>query len=230
MKTSLCGLKQTESVADNIMIHGRTAKDHKKGLIDFLDRCLAEGITLAMHKVTLCQKEILWFGYIFGRDGVRPDPVKVQKLKEKGVPKSQEEVRSFLQAAQFNARFMWDTDGAYSHITQPLRKLLGKNIRFEWGSEQQSSYDEIIDALESAGALYPYNPNLEIGHIADAQPTGIASSVYMITEEGQGQRIWWPLNHISRSLTPTESSYPQIDRESLAQAWDMRQQRWYLIG
>ena len=125
-------------------------------------------------------------------------------------------------------RFMWDTDSAYSHITQPLRKLLGKNVPFEWGPEQQSSYNEIISALESAGALYPYNPSLEITHVADAQPTGIASSVYMVTEDGEEK--WWPLDHIRRSLTPTESGYPQIDRESLAQSWGMRQQRYYLLG
>ena len=53
----------------------------------------------------------------------------------------------------------------------------------------------------------------------------------MVTDEdGGGNETWWPLNHISRSLTPTESGYPQIDRESLAQAWGMRQQKYYLIG
>ena len=158
------------------MVHGRTEEEHKQGLIDLLDRCLAEGITLSMVKTTLSQDEILWFGHLFGRDGVRADPAKVQKLKEKGAPTTQEEVRSFLQAAQFNARFMWDTDQAYSHITAPLRKLLGKNVVFHWGPEQQTSYDQIIEALESSGALYPYDPSLDIVQIADAQPTGIASS------------------------------------------------------
>ena len=228
VKTCLRGLKGTKSVADNIMVFGKTAEDHKRSLVQFLDRCLAEGITLAMYKTTVCQHEILWFGCIFGRDGVRPDPAKVQKLSEKGIPENQEEVRSFLQAAQFNARFMWDTETAYSHITQPLRKLLGKNVPFMWGPEQQSSYDAIIQALESAGSLHPYDPTLKITHVADAQPTGIASSVYMVTEDGG--EIWWPLDHISRSLTPTETGYPQIDRESLAQSWGMRQQRYYLLG
>ena len=134
-------------------------------------------------QVTLCQKELLWFGYVFGKEGLKPDPAKVQKLKDKGAPTSQEEVRSFLQAAQFNVKFMWDTEEAYSHITQPLRKLLGKNVRFEWGQEQQDSYNKIIGALDSAGALYPYNLELEIVHAADAQPTGIASSVYMVTKK-----------------------------------------------
>ena len=59
---------------------------------------------------------------------------------------------------------------------------------------------------------------------------GIASSVYMITAAPDGEETWWPVNHISRSLTKTESGYPQIDRESLAQAWGMRQHRYYLLG
>ena len=213
VKTSLRGLAETKSVADNIMVHAKTSEQHKQGLINLLDRCLAEGITLKRRQVTLCQKELLWFGYVFGKEGLKPDPAKVQKLKDKGEPSSQEEVRSFLQAAQFNGKFMWDTEEAYSHTTQPLRKLLGKNVRFVWEKEQQESYNKIIKALDSAGALYPYNPELEIVHVADAQPTGIASSVYMVTKKDD-EETWWPLDHISRSLTPTESGYPQIDRES----------------
>ena len=231
VKKSLQGLSNTESVADNILVHSKTAVDHKKHLMEFLNRVREEGITLSLTKVKACQEEVLWFGHVYGKNGVRPDPAKVKKLKEKGTPTNQEEVRSFLQAAQFNAHFMWNTDGAYSNITQPLRKLLAKKTKFHWGKEQQLSYEKIIEALESAGSLYPYNPKHEIRHVADAQPTGIASSVYMVTtDKDTGEEIWWPVNHISRSLTKTESGYPQIDRESLAQAWGMKQNRYYLVG
>ena len=218
MKTSLRGLKAVESVADNILVHSKTAEQQQQDLIAFLDRCLEEGITLKEAKTVSCVKEILWFGYVYGRDGVRPDPAKTQKLKEKGPPQNQEEVRSFLQAAQFNAKFMWNTEGAYANTTQPLRKLLRKDQPFIWGQEEEASYQEIIGALESAGALYPYNPDLDLCHVADAQPHGIGSSVYMITRDDRKKELWWPLNHSSRSLTKTESGYPQIDRESLAQA------------
>ena len=230
VKTSLRGLKAVESVADNILVHSKKADQHKQDLAAFLDRCLEEGITLKKQKTVTCQKDILWFGYVYGRDGVRPDPAKTQKLKEKGPPKDQEEVRSFLQAAQFNAKFMWNTEGAYANTTQPLRKLLQKDAPFVWGKEEDDSYNEIIAALESAGALYPYNPDLDLCHVADAQPHGIGSSVYMITRDEGSKALWWPLNHSSRSLTKTESSYPQIDRESLAQAWGMKQHHFYLIG
>ena len=44
---------------------------------------MEEGITLKKQKTVTCQKDILWFGYVYGRDGVRPDPATTQKLKEK---------------------------------------------------------------------------------------------------------------------------------------------------
>ena len=228
VEMSFRGTSGTEHVADNLLVHGRTGDEHKKHLRLFLDRCLSEGVTLK-REATVCKDSVLWFGYVFGRDGVKPDPSKVQNLRDKGRPENQEEVRSFLQAAQFNAKFMWDTDQAYAHITQPLRNLMGKGVLFRWGEAEQHSYDSIINALESAGALYPLRTDLEICHIADAAPSGIASSVYMVTE-ANGEETWWPINHTSRSLSKTEISYPQIDRESLAQSWGMTQNRYYLVG
>lgn len=230
VQTSLRGLKQADSVADNILIHTQKTGQHKHDIERFLDRCLEEGITLKKEELTVCEKEVLWFGHMYGQNGVRPDPAKVQKLKEKGIPENQEDVRSFLQAAQFNARFMWDTDKAYADTTYPLRQLLRKKTPFIWRPEQQASYNDIIQALESAGSLYPYNPDLDIVHVADAQPQGIASSAYMITRNESDESTWWPLNHASRSLTTTETGYPQIDRESLAQVWGMKQHKYYLIG
>ncbi len=131
---SFRGTEGLEHVADNLMVHGRTADDHKKHLVEFLNRCLNEGVTLKQ-EATVCQDSILWFGYFFGRDGVKPDPAKVQNLRSKGRPENQEEVRSFLQAAQFNGKFMWNTDDAYAHLTAPLRKLMGKGVVFKWGPE-----------------------------------------------------------------------------------------------
>ena len=63
---------------------------------------------------------------------------------------------------------------------------------FSLGKEQEQSYISIIEALESAGALYPCQPEIEIRHIADAEPKGIASSVYMITTS-EGEETWRPV-------------------------------------
>ena len=57
---------------------------------------------------------------------------------------------------------MWNTEGAYVNTTQPLQKLLQKDAPFVCGKEDDS-YNEIIAAQESAdGALFPYNPDLDL--------------------------------------------------------------------
>ena len=73
------GTPGTEHVADNLLVHGDTEEQHYENLRSFLDRCLSEGITLRP-EATVCQSSVLWFG----KDGIRPDPAKVQNLKEKG--------------------------------------------------------------------------------------------------------------------------------------------------
>ena len=108
-----------------------------------------------------------------------------------------------------NLCFYWSKIGvranflffARIYIPEPLTKLLGKKVPFKWGEKEEESYRQIIKALESAGALHPYDISLEL--------SGIASSLYMITEENKKAK-WWPLDHLSRILTPAEEGYPQI--------------------
>ena len=88
---------------------------------------------------------------------------------------------------------MWNTEGSYANTTQPLWKLLRKDTPLVWGKEEEASYQETIEALESAGALYLNNPDPDLCHVADAEPHGIASSVHMITRDKGQEEVWWPL-------------------------------------
>ena len=51
-----------------------------------------------------------------------------------------------------------------------------------------------------------------------------------MVEERDNKKIYWPLNHVSRSTSPAEELYGQIELESLAQSWGIRQNRYYLLG
>ena len=81
----------------------------------------------------------------------------------------------------------------------------------------------------SSEALRPYDPQYPLEHFADAQPHGIASFAYMV-EERDNKKIYWPLNHVSRSTSPAEERYGQVELESLAQSWGICQNRYYLLG
>ena len=68
-------------------------------------------------------------------------------------------------------------------------------------------------------------PTLTTNLVTDAGPTAIATSVFQELQDG----TWVPIDHASRSLTPCEMNYSQIE-ESLAQAWGMNIHRYYLLG
>ena len=92
-------------------------------------------------------KEILRFDYVYGRDGVHPDPAKTQKQKKK-VP---QRIRKNSEVSYKLHNSMLNSCVCQHHPTSLLLK-----------KEQEANYQEIIGALESAGALYTYNPDLSL--------------------------------------------------------------------
>ena len=138
------------------------------------------------------------------------DPKKVEAIKTAGRPQNTDDVKSFLQACQFNAKFMIDSNHAYAQMTKPLRNLTKHRAVFKWTTECEEAYKEVLEAITSAVALRPFDPSLKTHLVTDASPEGIAASVFQTNETGN----WVPIDHTSRSLTECERNYSQIERES----------------
>ena len=223
---ALHGLPGCVSIHDNILVWGKTPEEHLANL----DRCLTRledcGLTLRREKCTFGATSVTWFGWVFSASGMSADPKKLEAIKTAGRPESVDDVKSFLQACQFNAKFMFDTENAYAQTTRPLRELTHKGRRFLWSTECEASYQEILEAMTGDTALRPFDPDLPTKHVADAGPEGIASSLFQEAPDG----TWMPVDHASRALTPAEKNYSQFEKESLAQAWGINYHRHYLLG
>ena len=48
----------------------------------------------------------MWFGHIYFKQGMSPDPAKVEHIRAWPAPTSKDEVKSFLQTVQFVAQFI----------------------------------------------------------------------------------------------------------------------------
>ena len=226
IKSAIRGVDGAISIHDNILVWGKTPEEHEANLKALLQRCKERGITIRLSKSNIGKTEVDWFGWTFSESGMSADQKKVRAIVEAGPPQSTDEVKSFLQACQFNARFMVESEKAYAELTEPLRKLTRKNARFVWSRECERSYQNIIAAMTSETALRPFDPALPTKLVTDAAPNGIAASVFQEEETG----VWIPVDHASRSLTPCEQNYSQIEKESLGQAWGMNEHRHYLLG
>ena len=153
----------------------------------------------------------------------------LQKLITIGKPQSTEDVRSFLQAAAFNAKLGFDHTGniTYEEATKPLRILMTKNAVFKWDKEKEQAYQNILNMMNSKTTLRPYDKNKTTHFVSDASPEGISASLY----QEQNDKSWEPVDHVSRALSEAEQGWKsQIEWESLGKSWGMLQFRHYLVG
>ena len=170
-----------------------------------------------------------WFGRIFSSTGMSADPEKISTLITAGRPESTEDVRSFLQAAAYNAKFAFDHEGerTYEEVTKSLRELLMKDKPFSWTDEREGDYQMIRIMMSDKTTLRPFNPKKTAHFVSDASPLGISASLYQEEEDGS----WVPVDHTSRALSESEQRWKsQIDWESLAKSWGMVQFRHFLVG
>ena len=131
----LKGLKGTVQIKDDLVVHG-VGKKHDERLEAVLKRCEEYGITLRREKCQFGKEEVKWFGHVFSKQGMSPDPEKVEAIRQWKAPRDKAGVKSFLQTAQFCSVYMRGEGGeTYSDLTKPLRELTKKGVHFKWGEK-----------------------------------------------------------------------------------------------
>ena len=107
-------------------------------LAAFFEWCKQTGITLKKAKCEFMLPSIKYFGHIISKDGIYPDPAKVEAIQAIPVMTSVKEVRSFLSLVNFCFSFIPNL----SQKAAPLRKLLNSQTKFEWSPACNTAFQE----------------------------------------------------------------------------------------
>ena len=203
-----CILEQCPGVIgihDDVIVYGYTREDHDANLINFLNICQMEGLCLSSKKLELCCDRVSFFGAAYSRDGVEPDPRKIQGIEEMTAPETKQQLQSFLGMVTYMGNFV----PHLSHHTEPLRQLLKKDVMFYWDDQLTRSFQEIKTLLKRATSkLFGYyDRRKEVIVQADASLRGLGTC---LIQDGR------PIAFSSKSLTGVESCYANIERELLA--------------
>ena len=222
MSEILTGLTGIVCMMDDILIHGKTQEEHNERLSKVL-QCLQEaGLTLNSEKCLFSQPSVKFLGHCIDSSGVRPDPDKVSAIQKVRAPANVGDVRRFLGMVNQMGKFAPNL----AEVTQPLRELLNKRNQWVWGEPQQKAFARVKEILTSSPVLALFDPNLETIISADASSFGLGAVLLQRQPTGDLK----PVAYVSRSMTPTEQRYAQIEKEALAFTWACERLSDYLIG
>ena len=209
------------NIIDDVVVHGANQQEHDKMLINVLKRLKECGMTLNKEKCKFNLSKIKFFGLVLSERGIGPAEEKVSAVIEARKPKDATELRSFLGLVNYSGRFIPNL----ATISDPLRRLTKKNVSYNWGKEQDNSYNELKVRLANHVILGYFKPNHETKLIVDASPVGLGA-VLVQNQVGEDRVI----HYASRSLSDTERKYSQTEKEALAVVWGCERFHIYLYG
>ena len=94
------------NIADDILVFGETYEEFKDSVLRFLDHCVEKDLHLNADKSKLNCDALPFFGHLMTKDGVKPDPKKVEAMCNWPVPKDITQLHSFLGAVNYLAKFI----------------------------------------------------------------------------------------------------------------------------
>ena len=83
-------------IADDMVIYGKTDLEHDRHLINFLNICRKNTLTLNPDKMQFRLPQVSFFGHQWSAKGLSPDPKKITVVRRMDLPRDVDTMRSFL--------------------------------------------------------------------------------------------------------------------------------------
>ncbi len=209
-------------IHDDIIIATDTIDEHVLALQESMEVISISGLTLNPAKCTFCQREIKFWGMIFGEYGVRPDPEKVDDLYYITPPQNKPELISFLCMMQSNSDFI----PQFAKKSAVLRELTKGDTTFSWEPKHQQCFDQLLKEFKKDVTLRYFDKEKRTFVITDAHKSGLG----IILAQGDDLKSARAVAVASRRTTPAEQHYPQIDLEGTGVDYGLTRFRKYLVG
>lgn len=205
---------------DDIIIYSGSFEDHIRDIEEILNRLKAAGLKLKPSKCQFLKSEVKYLGHIVSAEGVRPDPAKIECVREFPRPTDKTTVRQFLGLLTYYRRHI----DRFAEIARPLTQLTTKKPFF-WGEEAEEAFNSLKQKLVEAPVLRFPDFSRPFTLTTDASKYAVGAILSQVFDGAEH-----PVAYASRQLNEAEQKYGATEQECLAVVWAVRHFRCYLYG
>jgi hypothetical protein len=185
-------------------------------MVTVLERLQKANFRANLKKCYFWESKIDYLGYEIIRDGIQPQPKKVEAILKLSPKKTKFQSRHFLGMINYY-RDMWQKR---SHMLAPLTGLVSPLVKYKWGPEQQKAFDDIkkSESRDLTFIFWFWKKN----HVfTDASNNQLGA---VIMQEGK------PLAFYSRRLSSAQTRYTTGEQELLSIVETLKEFRNILLG
>ncbi len=113
---------------DDLNVHSENWGEHLQHLDAVLCKLREVNLKLNPSKCCFVAKTITFLGHVVSKEGIRPDPGKIEAVLHFPMPKNVTSVRSFLGLTGYYRKYV----RGYSSLAGPLFELARKDVAFVW--------------------------------------------------------------------------------------------------
>ena len=204
-------------IADDMIIAGKDEMEHDRNFLAFMEKCMENNLTLNLEKIHIKQSQVSFYGHIWSKHGISPDPKKIQALKHMEFLPNKETIRSFLGMINYLNRY----SALSAHLAAPLSALTHQATDYKPGKVHLENFQSLKMEISNVKALPYFNINAETTLQMDASKKGLGASLI------QNRKV---VCYASRALTKTEQNYQNLEQEALGTIWGMEKFHYFLYG
>lgn len=197
---------------DDIIIYSNTAETMLQLLREVLNIMQQSGLYIKLQKTTLMTDHALALGHIVNQYGLRPNPAKIQGIRDAKLPTNIREVRGFLGSINFLRKYIPHC----AELQESLIQLTRKGEPFVMTEKRINDFHVLKECIADSAILAAPQGSDGFTIMCDASETGLGAVLF---QKQNGADL--PLEYASKALSQAERNWPAYEREAYAIRWSV---------